>query len=279
MKEEVKFDNFTLNFTSGELTDNSDENIEVVRLSPKSTQLLQLLINKFPEIVGKEEIKSTLWHDVEIDFDNSLHFCIRQIRIALKDNASNPTYIKTVPKRGYKWLVKVKPSKQKNIPRVLALFTAIIIAASLGHYYFNSKQQQMSAVIENQAKTGLIIMPLQPSDSLNSFYGNMMAYNLLEMFGGKNKYDVIGPTTTINVKGEQVYNFLESSGADYVINGKFSGTESESQVLIEIIRNSDKAHIWVKAYDATSSVEHITQEIHDGFAEQIDEPTSRPDTN
>ncbi len=41
---------------------------------------------------------------MNVDLDQSLNFCVRQIRSILNDNASNPKFIDTLPKQGYRFI-------------------------------------------------------------------------------------------------------------------------------------------------------------------------------
>ncbi len=74
------------------------------RLSPQPARLLSFLIEQSPEIVSLEQIRELLWPDVQIEFEQSLHFCVRQIRAALGDSATAPRFIETVPRRGYRFI-------------------------------------------------------------------------------------------------------------------------------------------------------------------------------
>jgi tetratricopeptide (TPR) repeat protein len=46
-----------------------------------------------------------LWHeDTFVDFENGLRVAVRKLREALGDDAENPRYVETIPKRGYRFL-------------------------------------------------------------------------------------------------------------------------------------------------------------------------------
>ena len=65
-----------------------------------------------------------------------------------------------------------------------------------------------------------------------------------------------------------MYDLLELGTMDYVINGKFTEGEEHGQLLIEIIRVMDGAHIWVTRYDRSSEWGQITKEIYGGFIKE-----------
>ena len=59
-------------------------------------------------LVSREEIQKTLWqNETFVDFDQGLNYCIRQIRIVLEDNAEQPVFIATIPRRGYRFIAPV----------------------------------------------------------------------------------------------------------------------------------------------------------------------------
>lgn len=72
--------------------------------------------------------------DTFVDFEHGLNFCIRQIRAALRDDANQPIYIETVPKRGYRFIASVKaeaaPEPSVNVPQSLSPFSPSVPAAS-----------------------------------------------------------------------------------------------------------------------------------------------------
>jgi eukaryotic-like serine/threonine-protein kinase len=80
-----------------------------VRLQPQPALVLAILTDQPGKLVPREEIYRAVWgEDTHVDFEQSLNYCIRQIRSALRDDANDPEYIETVPKRGYRFLAAVE---------------------------------------------------------------------------------------------------------------------------------------------------------------------------
>jgi DNA-binding winged helix-turn-helix (wHTH) protein len=79
------------------------------RLQPQPARVLTLLVSRSGELVTREEIQREVWPEgTFVDFEQSLNFCIRQIRTALGDQAATPRYVETLPRRGYRLLVPVE---------------------------------------------------------------------------------------------------------------------------------------------------------------------------
>jgi DNA-binding winged helix-turn-helix (wHTH) protein/tetratricopeptide (TPR) repeat protein len=89
-----------------------------VKLQHQPAKLLVLLVERAGELVTRDEIRRNVWGtDTFVDFDQSVNFCVRQIRTALHDNADTPCYLETLPRRGYRFIAPV----QRVAERVNAL--------------------------------------------------------------------------------------------------------------------------------------------------------------
>jgi TolB-like protein/DNA-binding winged helix-turn-helix (wHTH) protein/tetratricopeptide (TPR) repeat protein len=81
-----------------------------VRLPPQAFKLLALLVSRHGELVSREDIQKELWQgETFVDFQQGVNKLIRQIRVALSDDADIPAYIETVPRRGYRFAGKLRP--------------------------------------------------------------------------------------------------------------------------------------------------------------------------
>ena len=81
--DKQRFGPFEFDPVSGELRNLEDDGPgSVQRLPPQPARLLALLVERQGALVSREEIRTEIWPGVAVDFDASLHFCIRQIRSA-----------------------------------------------------------------------------------------------------------------------------------------------------------------------------------------------------
>lgn len=88
MGERYRFGPFEFDAGSGELRQ-LDGSGRAQRLPPQPARLLGLLVQRQGAVVSREEIRERLWPDTHVDFDASLHFCVRQVRTALGDSATH----------------------------------------------------------------------------------------------------------------------------------------------------------------------------------------------
>ena len=109
--EHFVFGEFELRCASGELL-RAGVNL---KLPPQPFRVLVMLVSRSGELVPREEIQDALWSDgTTVEFDQSLNFCIRQIRSALSDDARAPKYVETLPKRGYRFIAPVSRLAQPD---------------------------------------------------------------------------------------------------------------------------------------------------------------------
>jgi cholera toxin transcriptional activator len=79
-----------------------------LRLQDQPFQVLALLLEHPGEVISREEIQNKLWPSgTFVDFDHSLNTAINKIREALNDSASNPRFVETLAKRGYRFVAPV----------------------------------------------------------------------------------------------------------------------------------------------------------------------------
>ena len=94
-----RFGEFELNTRTLELSRRG----EPVPLEPLPARILCRLVENAGEMVGREELLELGWPRLPQVADQSLNTCIRQIRDALDDDASDPTWVETLRGRGYRF--------------------------------------------------------------------------------------------------------------------------------------------------------------------------------
>ena len=99
----MRFGDFELNEQTFELRKNGAP----VRIQQQPARVLAFLLQHRGTLVTREQIRLAIWgDDTFVDFEQGLNFCIRQIRLALVDQAEKPRYIETLPRLGYRFVGK-----------------------------------------------------------------------------------------------------------------------------------------------------------------------------
>ena len=111
----LRFGDFEFDLRSGKLFRGG----RPVKIQPQPLRVLAVLLESAGETVSRESLRSRVWGDATfVEFDQGLNYCIRQIRLALRDGASKPLYIETLPKQGYRFIARVVVSGE--VPQPLA---------------------------------------------------------------------------------------------------------------------------------------------------------------
>jgi len=104
-KKVFRFGVFEADASTGELRKSGVR----LRLQEQPFQVLLAMLERPGEVVGREELRQKLWPaDTFVDFDHSLNTIVNKLREVLGDSASNPRFIETLAKRGYRFLLPVE---------------------------------------------------------------------------------------------------------------------------------------------------------------------------
>ena len=108
-----RFGEFEFDTGTGELRRGS----ELVRLQSQPAKILAMLVEHAGEVVTREALRDAIWgSDTFVDFDKNLTFAIGQVRAALGDSADAPTFVRTLPKRGYQFVARVDDPRHEVAP-------------------------------------------------------------------------------------------------------------------------------------------------------------------
>src|SRR5204862_5200056 len=83
---------------------------DVVELTPKLLDLLFYLLDHAGSLVTKEDLLEALWPGANVT-ENALSQAVSELRHGLGDEAAAPRFIKTVARRGYRFIAPVEASE------------------------------------------------------------------------------------------------------------------------------------------------------------------------
>ena len=97
----IRLGGFQLDLQTGELSKDGTK----TRLQGQPLQLLELLLQHPGQLVTREQIQQHLWPDgTVVEFEHSVNAAVKRLRAALEDDAEKPTFIETIPRRGYRFM-------------------------------------------------------------------------------------------------------------------------------------------------------------------------------
>ena len=107
----VRFGDFEADIASGQLRRGG----ELIPIQDLPFRLLTALLERPGEVVSRGELTTTLWgSDTFVDAVAGLNTAVAKLREALGDNAEQPIYVETVPKRGYRFIGHIVPAAEQE---------------------------------------------------------------------------------------------------------------------------------------------------------------------
>lgn len=226
------FGPFTFDTSTGELFRQGMP----VALPPKATRVLQVLIASPGRLITHEELYQAAWSETVVEFDQGLYACIRQIRKALGDDARNPRYIETVPKRGYRFCYTFanKPPRPHRKPVRVARWAAIvgvvvvlIGAMGLGFYGVST----------------WLPAPISGADDVA--LGDFRIEGFDVSTGGVDSRLETSVRTGLAMRG---FNADHSEPA-YLVTGRIAPAVDGARFHVALVRLSDGETVWTGAYN------------------------------
>ena len=264
----IRFDQFTFDEQSGELR-NADG---MTRLQPQASAALHVLLANAGQVVTRETMITALWPDTTVEFDDSLNFCIRQLRVALGDNATAPRFIETLPKRGYRFIAPIIADEPDAPFMELAaepapaplrqsryLMTGLFAAAYIGfrvYAHFMAPPEDIAPVSAEVAPVPKIVLAILPfeGDAANAaatLYRrtlNDVLVAKLTGLGSATTMSVVGPISTARFAGMpgSVDSLATGLGATHVLSGSVRADAAGLMIFAQLVRVSDRKHLFAK---------------------------------
>lgn len=107
------------------------KNGTTVRLRGQPFSILELLLSRAGEVVRREEIRQKLWPaDTFVDFEHGLNTSMKKLRQTLCDSATEPRYIETIPRLGYRFIAPVEATVEPKAKKPTAVETVSPVVAA-----------------------------------------------------------------------------------------------------------------------------------------------------
>lgn len=285
----VRFGLFSFNPDTGELLRDG----QPVHLQAQPAKVLALLVSARGELVTREALRDALWSDgTSVDFDRGLNFAIAQVRTALGDSADSPTFVRTVPKRGYQFIAPIAgqqpreaavtgavPAATPNVEprgsrRSLLLWFALAITGGAAGMTFLALRRARSS----QARIAVARFENETGDPALDRFADAVTDSVVAGLTSQtaDRYGVIGNAAILRrPRGFQNIDEIASTlQAQYVILGQVQRDGPRVRLLAHLIRLPEKTHLKVSRMEVSesSSASRLASQIVDDFTAKLDSP-------
>jgi transcriptional activator of cad operon len=254
---------------------------ETVRLEARTMRLLLCLAENAGEVVSIDDLLNQVWQGVVVTPD-SVYQAVTALRRMLGDDPKQPTYIATVPRRGYRMVAKVSNGDEPALPvttqaaaneafhspdktasprsgsrrlysKLLAIVCLLIVACT-GFYFLTKPRplQQTAAAVTPNPRSIAVLPFLDLTDSMNEEpFADGMTEELIDKLSQSKELHVVPPTSSFYFKGKQVTvaEISKALGVAYVLDGSVRKSGNTLRVAARLVRADDGFVVWSQTYD------------------------------
>lgn len=287
---QVQFGRFTFNPGTGELKKNGAP----IKLQSQPAKVLGVLVSRAGELVTRQELQQAVWGDNFVEFDQGLNFCIRQIRIALGEQAEAPVFIETVPRQGYRFIAPVSPVTHQPTPAIatvepvvtptlpatkLRQWKGVVIGCAailLFAVAFALWSKARSGKPPLMARQMLVVLPFDnlSADAAQEVFSDGLTEELITQLSRLNppRLGVIARTSVLRYKNahKPVDQIRRELNVDYLLEGSVRAEADLLRITVQLIRTSDQSHLWADSFDRPQKeLLNVQREIADAVARTL----------
>ncbi len=251
-------------------------------LQPKSMDVLLCLACSASEVVERDELIEHVWGRTAVT-DEPLTRCIHDIRRELNDTREHPTYIQTIPKRGYRLIVPVEAigadtTHKGSFARILrALFSRYglsiaAVAAILAIVAGLSQELQSTEAIPPLATNihSIAVLPFETSgdEVVDRWLGDGLAEDLLNLLAGVNGLEVAARSSSFRrfPAATDIVRIGHDLNVHYILKGSVERDADRLRVNVWLIDAQTRHRLWSQAYERPAHEWFVLQE---GIAQQV----------
>jgi TolB-like protein/DNA-binding winged helix-turn-helix (wHTH) protein/Flp pilus assembly protein TadD len=301
----VRFGVFEVDLRNGELKKKGTR----IRLQGQPFLLLITLLKQRGEVVTREELRRTLWpEDTFVDFDHSLGSAANKLREALGDSATNPRFIETLPRRGYRFIAPFEPigeiedtpavSKppdqqqptsgdlpivgdsasadrtaavpaRRSLPSSWRILACAVFLMSAGFVVFALLRSRQPALVRS-----LAVLPLEnlSGDPSQEYFSDGMTDELITELGQIAELRVISRTSVMTYKGARkpLPQIARELNVDAVVEGTVLRSGNSVRITAQLILASNDKHLWARSYEVgLRDIFSVQKQVARSIAEQV----------
>ena len=266
-KQTVRFGAFEVDLHAGELRKSGIR----IRLADQPLHILALLLEHPGELVTREELRQRLWPaHTFVDFENGLNAAVKRLREALGDSATNPRYIETVPRHGYRFIgpatefrgpslvtqdvippvPPVKGHDHSYVWYISVIGSAIVLLLVLPLSIYVWRQRANSTKSEDRTIAVLPFEDMSPNKD-QEYFADGLADELLTDLAKIPELRVSARTSSFQFrnKGEDLRNIAKKLNVRSILEGGVRKSGNRVRISVQLIDAVGGFHLWSETYD------------------------------
>jgi TolB-like protein/DNA-binding SARP family transcriptional activator len=232
------FDNYTLDADRRELRCGSDS----VAVQPQVFDLLVYLVQNRERVVSRDDLIASVW-DGRIVSESTLTSRINSARIALGDSGRDQKLIRTIPRRGLRFVGAV--SETNGIRPVL-------------------ERPPSAPPLPDRPAIAVLPFINMSGDPEQEYFSDGISEDIISALSKLRWFFVIARSSSFTYKGKAVHlkQIAEELGVGYVLEGSVRKSGDRVRITAQLNDVSTGSHIWAERYDRdTADVFAVQDEI------------------
>lgn len=272
---------------------------EAHKLEPRTMRLLLCLAGSAGEVVSVDRLLTEVWSGVVVG-SASVYQAVSQLRKLLGDVDPHPTYIATVPRKGYRLIARVAqagspgtgvpvakpvadhlaepaatpaaPSAPRRVTPLL-MGAAVLIAIAAGWFIWTS-MHSLRGSVRSAADKSIAVLPFVDMSERKDqeYFSDGLSEELINHLSRNPALKVIARTSSFQFKGrnEDVRSIAGRLGVAHLLEGSVRKAGQELRVTTQLIRASDGVHLWSQTYDRSlADIFKVQDEISERVANAL----------
>lgn len=228
-------------------------------------QVLVALASQPGEVVTRETLLAKVWAGT-YSGEVSLTRCVSQLRSIFSDERTNPQFIETIPKTGYRLIAPVQPiandgARERSTPMFWIAGTIAVLVVGFGYLAFD--RLVLDSVEPEISATSIAVLPfVNLSDEPgNEYFSDGISEEILGLLLTVPDLRVTSRTSAFSFKGQNVDipTIAAKLNVAYVLEGSVRKSGMQLRITAQLVEAEIDRQLWSDTFD---------RELEDVFAIQ-----------
>jgi TolB-like protein/DNA-binding winged helix-turn-helix (wHTH) protein/tetratricopeptide (TPR) repeat protein len=258
-----------------------------VKLERRAMQLLVFMSKHADQVVSVEQLLDEVWAGVVVTPD-SVYQAVSALRRVLGDDSHDPTYIATVPRRGYRLIAPVAPwmdvplmpgenpealpvdrapttfavTKTGLARRLILVVVSVAFALAVGYVVVDRGRLPKHARTAEHPPPGtstvvddksIAVLPFADMSEKKDqeYFADGMAEDIIDLLTKIPELHVSARTSSFYFKGKQtpIRDIAKALGVANLLEGSVRKSGDKLRVTAQLIRVDSGYHVWSETYD------------------------------
>jgi len=239
-----RFTDFVLDTNSLELSENNAP----VHSEPQVIELLVYFVQNNQRLVTREEIYAAVWHG-RIVSEAALSSRIKTLRQLLGDNGKTQRIIRTVHKRGFRFVAEVREigGSREESSRLLSENTSEITPSN------SSELPVASADLTGYDKPVIAVLPFHniSCEEEQEYFADAITADIITHLSKHRWLQVIARNTMLGFKNKSIdpRTLAKDLSANYIVEGNVRKAGNRFRISVNLVDAISGHQIWSDRYD------------------------------